>query len=78
MSMFFTFKYIIDSQKIVNAFYEKTLIELEKKLSDKVLEFDEVTRAASKANTSLGDRVAEFDRKMVDIESRLSMLRMQR
>lgn len=78
LSMFFMIKYVFDSHKIVTNFYEKTLVELEKQMAAKVSEFEEVTRLASKANTSLGDKVSDFDKKMAEIENRLSMLRMQR
>lgn len=78
MSLLFAFKYILDSQRIVSDFYEKTLVEYQKQLASKVAEFEEVTRLASKANTSLGDKVSDFDKKLIEIQDRLSMLRMQR
>ncbi len=78
LTFFFIFKYIFECNKIMNDFFQRTMLEMEKKLCDKVIEFEEVTKLASKANTSLGERVAEYDKKMVDIESRVSMLRMQR
>jgi hypothetical protein len=70
--------YIFDSNKLVNSFVANHLEDLKDDLEKKVAEFDEVTKLASKANTSLGDRVKEIDAKIVELENRISMLRMQR
>ncbi len=78
LTLLFVFHYIFQCNKMVNDFFQKTMNEMEKRLAEKVAEFSEVTQLASKANTSLGDRVAEYDKKMVELESRVSMLRMQR
>lgn len=70
--------YIFDSNRMVNSFVADQLEDLKELMEKKVEDFAEVTKLASQANTSLGDRVKEIDSKMVEIENRLSMLRMQR
>ena len=72
---------------VVNIFKSNTLlvrvaidecVRLEEKLEAKVNEFDEITRKASEANLSIGERVVANDKRLNDLENRIAMVKMQR
>ena len=64
-------------QKLVDVALQECR-RIERDLVQKTKEFAEVTAKASAANLSLGTAITDFDMKIKDLESRISMVRMQR